>query len=134
MIRELIITGIIAFGLANVAGCMPNYSNGQRSGTITKFSEKGFVMKSWEGELLMGGVRQVTSGEGVTSSVANVFAFSVVDPAVISDIQVAADKGIPVTLVYREWAVAPWSIDTSYVITRVKQVGAPDIPGTPIPQ
>jgi hypothetical protein len=38
------------FSLALV-GCSENYSNGERIGFVTKFSNRGLIYKSWEGEL-----------------------------------------------------------------------------------
>jgi hypothetical protein len=37
--------------LPTLIGCSENYSNGERIGFITKFSNKGLIFKSWEGEL-----------------------------------------------------------------------------------
>ena len=34
-----------------MTSCSENYSNGERIGLVTKFSEKGFWYKSWEGDL-----------------------------------------------------------------------------------
>lgn len=34
------------------------YSNGWRSGTLTKFSRKGYVSKTWEGEIYQRGMEQ----------------------------------------------------------------------------
>lgn len=43
-----LLVAIMAFGTMS---CSQNYSNGERIGFITKFSEKGVWWKSWEGEL-----------------------------------------------------------------------------------
>jgi hypothetical protein len=34
-----------------LVGCSENYSNGERIGFVTKFSNRGLIWKSWEGEL-----------------------------------------------------------------------------------
>jgi hypothetical protein len=34
-----------------LVGCSENYSNGERIGFVTKFSNRGLIYKSWEGEL-----------------------------------------------------------------------------------
>ena len=42
----------LSLGLALVmTSCTENYSNGERIGMITKFSQKGLVFDSWEGTL-----------------------------------------------------------------------------------
>lgn len=42
---------IFLMALIGITSCTENYSNGERIGLITKFSEKGFWWKSWEGDL-----------------------------------------------------------------------------------
>ena len=77
-----------ALGIALLlAGC-GEYSDGVRIGTIQKFSYKGLVAKTWEGEMLLGGLKRKTStdsnGNSSTSMVANIWAFTVEDPALIA--------------------------------------------------
>lgn len=103
-----------------------HYSDGDRVGTVSKFSNKGFVSKTWEGELNLGGIRQVTTSDGKTSTtqnVANVWAFSVTDPVIVGKIQAAMDSAQPVRLHYSEALfVAPWTADTSYFVTAVDEI------------
>jgi hypothetical protein len=42
---------ILLFASILLMGCSENYSNGERIGLVTKFSEQGLVWKSWEGHL-----------------------------------------------------------------------------------
>lgn len=114
-----------------LASCMPNYSNGRREGVVTKFSHKGVFFKSWEGELVQGGVRQKRSAHfdskgnyagSTTSSVANVFAFSVQSKACIEAIQKSMENGDSVILTYRQWLKSPPNIDSDYVVTDVKVI------------
>ena len=92
------------------------YSSGNRAGTVTKFSHKGFFCKTWEGELLMGGMKQTQEG----NLQANVFQFSVVDPEIVKQVSVALENGQRVSLVY-EQVLIPWVCDqeTGYRITAV---------------
>ena len=55
--------------------CGMTYSEGTRSGILTKVSKKGFVFKTFEGELNIGGINQ---GDG-TIMPNTVFKFSVSD-------------------------------------------------------
>lgn len=55
--------------------CGMTYSEGTRSGILTKVSKKGFVFKTFEGELNIGGINQ---GDG-TIMPNTVFKFSVYD-------------------------------------------------------
>ena len=109
---------LIAIFAVFLSACGKNYSNGTRAGTITKLSKKGFICKSWEGEMVMGGARTVTSDSG-SSVVANVWAFNV-DPSAVEKVQQAMNSGRRVELVYRQWALSPPSIDSDYVVIDVR--------------
>jgi hypothetical protein len=105
--------GLILLALALVA-CGRGYSTGDRVGVVVKFSAKGYVFKSWEGELNLGGMRALDA-----STVANVWAFSVRDPRVVAMVTDALKTGSPVALRYEQWMVRPISIDTDYEIIDV---------------
>jgi len=45
----LILMAVVA--ILSFTSCSENYSNGERIGLVTRFSEKGFWWKSWEGDL-----------------------------------------------------------------------------------
>jgi hypothetical protein len=93
------------------AGC---YSDGVRIGTIQKFSKKGFIYNSWEGELVMGGLK--TSKEG---NISNVWVFSVLDASVAKSIDNAAMSGEQVSLRYCQSIPLQVTTDTDYRITQV---------------
>lgn len=92
------------------------YSEGVRSGELIKFSRKGVLMKTWEGE-----VSQGISG-------AQIFSFSVLDrdQEVIQDLKDA--EGKYVKLDYEErFATFPWWGDSKYFITRVQVTQSPHV-------
>ncbi len=96
-----------------------SYSDGERAGTISKFSRRGFVFKTYEGVLNVGGF----SGE-TGSLTPQFFDFSVKDDAVAQQITDAVKSGQRVTLHYEEKILKlPWNGDTKYYITRVEVVG-----------
>lgn len=99
-----------------VGGCVSDYSDGSRTGVVTKFSRKGVFIKSWEGELVMGGAVAGTDG----SVVANVFPFTVTDPAVVTAVQSAQEGARHVTLRYRQWLQGPIEMGTDYDVVEVK--------------
>lgn len=110
-------TVIIAIvGVPNGVG--KGYSEGARTGTITKFSHKGIIVKSYEGELNMGGLKMSTDKNGNNSAVANIFQFSVVDPSIIKTIEEALDSGKPIKLSYTQYFIKPFGLETQYVITK----------------
>ncbi len=110
------------FGIAlclMLAACGKNYSNGSRVGVVTKLSEKGFVYKSWEGEMNMGGVREKSTDSG-SAVVPNIFTFNV-DASAVEKVKAAMKSGKRVELIYRQWAVAPINIGDDHVIVDVKE-------------
>ena len=86
-----------------LTSCSENYSNGERIGVITQFSNTGVFFKSHEGHL------NVTQ-TGMNSSVP--FDFSIdndrEDPALIATIDSAAQYGWKVKLVYHETCGKNW--------------------------
>ncbi len=86
------------------------YSEGYRAGELVKFSHKGVVFKTWEGEI----------SQGVSE--AQIFSFSVEDneKEVIKDLQ--DFQGQSVKLMYKErFATFPWLGDTKYFVTKVEK-------------
>lgn len=99
--------------LTVLSGCV--YSEGDRSGVVSKFSRKGMLCKSWEGELFMGG------GAVVGNNISYVFNFSVTDPAIVTQVQDALTTEKRVILHYEEYKMgAICSRDTDYVIKSVR--------------
>ena len=96
------------------------YSEGVRVGTIQKFSSKGYVNKSYEGELVMEGTKLKATENGTVGG--NVWKFSASDPAVAKVIDEATMSGSPVALKYCQIAPLDFtrkaSFDTTYIITR----------------
>ena len=101
-----------------------SYSDGERAGTVSKFSRRGFVFKTYEGVLNVGGF----SGE-TGSLTPQYFDFSVKDDAVASKVTEAVKTGQRVTLHYEEKIMKlPWNGETKYYITEVEIVGPPTRP------
>jgi hypothetical protein len=90
-----------------------SYSDGERAGYVQKFSRKGWICKTWEGELAM---------VNLPGAMAEKFLFSVRDPAVAE--QVEKSMGKRVSLVYEEHLGVPTSCfgETSHFITGVRVV------------
>jgi len=90
------------------------YSEGFRSGELIKLSNKGMMIKTWEGELSQG-----LSG-------ARIFGFSVLDKdqKVISDLKELQGQYVKVTYVER-YKTFPWWGDSKYFITDVKKENSP---------
>lgn len=115
-----LVVGVAILGwiVVGCAGGCGNYSDGTRAGIVTKFSKKGIAVKSYEGELVIGGLRNRTDGKGVE---ANIFEFTVHDDGIVKEIEKALTTGKRVTLYYRQKFIRGFVIeDTSYTITKVE--------------
>lgn len=95
------------------------YSEGIRVGNVQKFSVKGYVNKSWEGELVMEGEK--ISGNAQRIKGGNVWKFSVLDPAVAKVIENSTMTGANIALKYCQVSpisnVTNFSTETPYHIT-----------------
>jgi hypothetical protein len=109
-----VFTGIIIGPILKSFTTIPIvYSQGERSGEIVKFSQKGLYFKTWEGELNQG-----RSLDGSTP----LWAFSVTSPDVIEAIIESQEKGERITLVYKEYILVSYRDgETDYIITDIKK-------------
>lgn len=90
------------------------YSEGDRTGDVSKFTQKGWMFKTWEGELVLGGLKTDSEGKAIT----NLFEFSVADQSVIDTLN--ANPGANVTLHYTEYFnVNIYEGSTDYLVTGV---------------
>jgi hypothetical protein len=91
-----------------------NYSEGERAGYVQKFSRKGWVCKTWEGELAM---------MNLPGTMPELFHFSVRDPAVA--VRLNQTLGQRVRLHYEQHKGVPSDCfgETEYFITQVEPVG-----------
>jgi hypothetical protein len=97
--------------------CGITYSEGTRSGILTKVSKKGFVFKTYEGELNVGGFNQ---GDG-TIMPAAIFYFSVRDKEVYQKLEEA--QGRKVILHYKQVIKNFfWQGETDYFVYQVNHV------------
>jgi hypothetical protein len=90
------------------------YSSGERVGYVQKISKKGWVCKTWEGELAM---------VSMPGTAAQIFAFTAQSDAVARKIMDAA--GQRVALVYEQHIGVPSKCfgETEYFITDVRILG-----------
>jgi hypothetical protein len=98
------------------------YASGDRAGTISNFSEKGYVFKTWEGVLMEGGY----SGETGTLA-PRPWNFSAKDDAVVKKVREALASGERVTLLYQEKFIKfPWNGDTKFMVVDVQFLPKPE--------
>jgi hypothetical protein len=102
-----------------------SYSEGERAGVLQKFSKRGWICKTYEGELAMYVVG------GVAPQIWN---FSVRDDAIVEQLHGAV--GQQVRLHYSEHRGLPTTCfgETDYFVERVEVVGTPPYEVTPSAQ
>ncbi len=91
-----------------------SFSNGERVGYVQKISRKGWVCKTWEGELAM---------VNMPGAVSQIFPFTVPDDAVARSIMDAAGKRV--ALSYEQHRGVPCKCfgETEFFITGVRVLG-----------
>jgi len=124
-VTEDIFIGMVIGTLLSVLGLMPlvivinftgglidDYSSGSRSGYITKLSESGIFVKTWDGEMQV--------GTGNLAALQEPFQFSVPNQLMRDVLNSAANDGTRVRLTYRQYFIANYyEGGTSYIITAV---------------
>jgi hypothetical protein len=91
-----------------------NYSDGERAGYVQKFSRRGWVCKTWEGELAM---------VNLPGTLPQIFNFSVRDAAVAG--QINKSLGSRVRLHYDQHKGVPSDCfgESEYFVTQVEPLG-----------
>jgi hypothetical protein len=92
------------------------YSTGERAGYVQKLSRKGWICKTWEGELAMA---------NLPGAMPEIFQFSVRDDSVAA--RLTQTLGQRVSISYAQHKGVPTSCfgETEYFVTDVKAVGQP---------
>lgn len=90
------------------------YSDGDRSGELIKFSHKGVIFKTYEGEI----------SQGISG--AKIFSFSVLDnnEEVIEQLKLLQGNYVKVSYIER-YKTFPWWGDTTYFVTKVVKEKSP---------
>lgn len=93
-----------------------NYSEGERAGWVQKFSKKGWLCKTWEGEIAL---------VSMPGAIPEKFEFTVLDDAVAA--QINRYMGQRVSLTYAQKVGLPTTCfgDTRYYVTAVLPVNEP---------
>jgi hypothetical protein len=109
----LVLAVVVLFALYIAAALNWSYSKGERAGFLQKVSEKGWICKTWEGELSL---------VALPGAAPEKFLFTVRDDAVAAQVNAAAGKRV--TLSYEQHMGLPTSCfgDTNYFVTGVKEL------------
>ncbi len=112
----LVVLPLAAFALWVTIALNFAYASGERAGVVRKLSNKGWVCKTWEGELAL------SSGVNVLPEI---FAFTVRDAKVAE--QINNSLGREVKLSYEQHKGVPTQCfgETEYYVKQVQVQGAP---------
>ena len=110
ILLALLVLGLLAYAYFYIALSW-SYSSGERAGWIQKLSKKGWVCKTWEGELAL-----VSIPGGAT---VEKFQFTALDDAIAAELTEVMGKRV--TLHYEEKVGLPTSCfgDTRHFVTKV---------------
>jgi hypothetical protein len=111
----LLLLAVLAIALAGLylfVATRWSYSSGERAGYVQKFSKKGWVCKTWEGEIAMA---------NLPGAMPELFSFTVRDEAVA--VQINALLGARVVLAYEQHLGLPSCFgETPYWVKSVRRV------------
>lgn len=111
ILAGVVVTPLLAFACYTWSALQWAYSDGDRAGTLQKFSRKGWICKTWEGELMQ------PTAPGVAPTIWN---FSVRDEFIAQHMNAAL--GRRVVLHYQEHPGVPTTCfgETRYFVDRVR--------------
>jgi len=115
-LATLVVVPILVFGLWSFISLTFAYSEGERAGYVQKFSSKGWLCKTWEGELSM---------VNVPGQAQERWFFSVRNDSVAQ--LISAAMGTKVALQYAEHRGVPTSCfgETDYYVKGIRHVPEP---------
>ena len=111
ILSAIIVLPILLLALWITITLKYTYSSGDRAGTLQKFSSRGWICKTWEGELLM---------SAVPGSIPEKFLFTVRSDSLANEINKL--NGRRMVLDYQQHRGVPTSCfgDTEYFVTGVR--------------
>ena len=113
IIAGVLIVPIVVFALYTWSALTWSYSSGERAGYVQKFSHKGWICKTWEGELAM---------VNIPGALSEKFLFTVRDQKIADYINTSLGKRV--ALAYEQHKGIPTTCfgETEYFVTAVRVV------------
>jgi hypothetical protein len=88
LLASTIVAAVLLLGLYLAVVLHWSYSEGERAGYLQKLSRKGWVCKTWEGEILL---------SSMPGAIPERFAFTVRDESVVKQLQAAMGQRVQLT-------------------------------------
>jgi len=113
IIAAVVLAPIVFFALYTWSALTWSYSKGERAGYVQKFSKKGWICKTWEGELAL---------VSIPGTMSEKFYFTVRDDSVAARINQSMGKRVALT--YQQHMGIPTSCfgETGYFVVDVRAV------------
>ena len=114
IVAGILLTPVLIFALFTWSALNWSYAEGERAGFVQKFSKKGWLCKTWEGELAMA---------NLPGTMPQIFTFTVRNDSIANVLE--ENIGKQVSLTYEQHRGIPTSCfgETEYFITAAKRVG-----------
>ncbi len=114
MIKLILVAAVLVLGLLSGFAWLTLHwacSEGERAGYVQKLSKKGWVCKTWEGEMAM-----VT----MPGTVSEKFVFTVPDESVAAKLNANVGKRMDLHYEQHKWVPSSCFGDTEYFVTGVR--------------
>ncbi len=105
----------LAFAIWAAIGLNYVYSRGERAGFVQKISRKGWLCKTWEGEMAI---------STIPGSMPQLFTFSVRSDSIAHAIEATNGKRIVISYEEKPWVPTSCFAETDYYVTAVRVVGS----------
>jgi hypothetical protein len=114
IILLIVLIPVVVFALWVWVALGYTYASGERAGYVQKISKKGWLCKTWEGELAMA---------NLPGTMPQIFSFTVRNDSIANVLEQTIGKQVSVT--YEQHRGLPTSCfgETEYFISRVNRIG-----------
>jgi hypothetical protein len=116
ILAAVLLTPIVLFVLYTYAALHYTYSRGERAGYLQKFSQKGWICKTWEGEIAMA---------NLPGAMPEVFSFTVRDDSIASILNNLSGQRVALHYAQRKGLPTSCFGDTEYFVEGVSRIQAP---------
>ena len=110
IILALIAAAVAIFAIYTWVALHLSYSDGERAGFLQKFSRKGWICKTWEGEILL---------SSMPGAIPERFEFSVRDDLVATQLTAAVGKRVLLTYAQHKGVPSACFGETEYFVEKV---------------
>ena len=110
ILLALIAAAVAIFAIYTWVALHLSYSDGERAGFLQKFSRKGWICKTWEGEILL---------SSMPGAIPERFEFSVRDDLVATQLTAAVGKRVLITYAQHKGVPSACFGETEYFVEKV---------------